>query len=110
MSGIINTVSNDSSFCQPVQPTERILALDILRGFALFGVLVAYILWSGVLGTLSKNTYNQFDSILNQVLLALISGKFLTLFAFLFGLGFSIQLTRAAARGTSAVPVYCRRL
>ena len=30
---------------QPVEPSERNPALDILRGFALFGVLVAYALW-----------------------------------------------------------------
>ena len=48
--------------------------------------------------------------ILNWVLSALVDTKFYTLFAFLFGLGFSIQLTRAEARGISIVPVYCRRL
>ncbi|NPC86060.1 DUF418 domain-containing protein, partial [Pyxidicoccus fallax] len=36
--------------------------------------------------------------------------KFVVLFSFLFGLGFSIQLTRAEARGVPIVPLYSRRL
>jgi uncharacterized protein len=40
----------------------------------------------------------------------LVSGKFFTIFSFLFGLGFSVQLMRAEDRGTSVVRVYVRRL
>ncbi|MGH3118432.1 MAG: DUF418 domain-containing protein [Gaiellales bacterium] len=79
-----------------------------MRGFALFGVLLAYTLWN--LGGPPEETYSQADRILNSVLSALIDGKFYTLFACLFGLGFAIQLKRAADRGVSIVPVYCRRL
>lgn len=93
---------------QPVQPSERIVALDILRGFALFGVLLAYALWS--LGSPPEEMYSPFDRMLNFLLAAVVDTKFYTLFAVLFGLGFSIQLTRASARGASVVPVYCRRL
>ncbi|MCI0423411.1 MAG: heparan-alpha-glucosaminide N-acetyltransferase domain-containing protein, partial [Acidobacteria bacterium] len=98
----------DATSLQPVQPSERIPALDVLRGFALFGVLLAYTLWN--LGTPPEHTYSQADQILNFALAVLVDTKFYTLFAFLFGLGFSIQLTRAEARGASIVPVYCRRL
>jgi len=93
---------------QPVSESERIPALDIVRGFALFGVLLAYTLWN--LGSPPVQTYNQTDRILDRVLSVLVDTKSYTLFAFLFGLGFSIQLTRAEARGSSIVPVYCRRL
>jgi uncharacterized protein len=93
---------------QPVQPTERIAALDILRGFALFGVLLAYALWS--LGNPPEDTYSRVDRVLNQVLTVLVDTKAYTIFAVLFGLGFSIQLTRASSRGISIVPLYCRRL
>ena len=34
----------DSS--RPTSPGERILALDVIRGFAMVGVLVAYCVWS----------------------------------------------------------------
>lgn len=92
----------------PIPPSERIAALDVMRGFALFGVLLAYTLWN--LGSPSEQTYSNIDRTLNWVLPALVDTKFYTLFAFLFGLGFSIQLTRAETRGISIVPVYCRRL
>lgn len=99
---------NAATPLHPIPPSERIPALDVVRGFALFGVLLAYTLWN--LGSPPEQTYSNFDRMLNWVLSALIDTKFYTLFAFLFGLGFSIQLTRAEARGISIVPVYCRRL
>jgi uncharacterized membrane protein YeiB len=40
---------------QPVQSGEREPALDVLRGFALFGVLIAYALWN--LGSPVEETY-----------------------------------------------------
>lgn len=93
---------------RPVSPGERIPALDVMRGFAIFGVLLAYALWN--LGSPPESTYGNTDRILNGVLSALIDTKCYTLLAFLFGLGFSIQLRRAEARGLNFVPVYCRKL
>lgn len=93
---------------EPVKSSERIPALDVLRGFALFGVLLAYALWN--LGGPPEEEYSRADQVLNVVMSALVDTKFYTLFATLFGLGFSIQMTRASARGTSIVPLYCRRL
>ena len=102
------SIQNDVTPLQPVPPSERILALDVVRGFALFGVLLAYALWN--LGVPPEQTYSQVDRILEWTLTALVDSKAYTLFAFLFGLGFSIQLTRAEARGATIVPTYCRRL
>jgi len=105
---IIISIQNDATPLQPVAPGERILALDVLRGFALLGVLLAYALWN--LGNPPWDTYSQADRILQFALATLVDTKAYTLFAFLFGLGFSIQLTRAETRGVGIVPVYCRRL
>jgi uncharacterized protein len=101
-------IRNVTTPLRPISPGERIPALDVVRGFALFGVLLAYTLWN--LGSPPEDTYSNADRILNSVLSALVDTKFYTLFAFLFGLGFSIQLARAESRGISIVPVYCRRL
>ena len=73
-----------------------------------FGVLVAYALWN--LGSPPEQTYSEVDRFLDRALSALVDTKAYTLFAVMFGLGFSIQLTRATARGVSVVPVYRRRL
>ena len=92
---------------EPIRPDERILALDVLRGFAMFGVLIAYCLWN--LGTAPPETYSQLDVRLNEIAGFVVDGKFYTILAFLFGLGFSIQLDRATDDAT-AVRTYARRL
>ena len=92
---------------QPIPPSERILALDVLRGFAMAGVLVAYCLWN--LGTAPEESWSPLDRTLGEIAALIIDGKFYTILAFLFGLGFSIQLGRAAS-DASAVDLYCRRL
>jgi uncharacterized protein len=69
----------------PVQPRERIQLLDVLRGFALFGILqVNWPDWRGTLG---------------NILTFLVDDKMRTIYSFLFGLGFAIQLIRAQERG-----------
>ena len=92
---------------EPIRPGERILALDVLRGFAMFGVLLAYCLWS--LGTAPPETYGPLDARLDAVASFLVDGKMYTILAFLFGVGFSIQLGRAGDDAT-AVRFYLRRL
>lgn len=92
---------------QPVRPGERILALDVLRGFAMFGVLLAYCMWS--LGTAPEATFSRLDVALAQFTGFAVDGKFYTILAFLFGVGFSLQLGRAENDAT-AVRVYLRRL
>ena len=49
------------------------------------------------------------DRIAQGFIEGLIQGKFVTIFAFLFGLGFAVQMTRAEERGRS-VWFYPRRL
>jgi uncharacterized protein len=92
---------------QPVAPGERILALDVMRGFAMTGVLIAYCMWN--LGTAPEESWSRLDKALNQLLEFAVDGKFYTILAFLFGLGFSLQLERASDRA-AAVRTYCRRL
>jgi uncharacterized protein len=96
-----------SNSIQPVAARDRILALDVLRGFAMVGVLTAYCVWS--LGTAPEDSWSQPDKALDQFLPFVIDGKFYTILAFLFGLGFSLQLERASDQ-SRAVRTYCRRL
>ena len=92
---------------QPVAASDRILALDVLRGFAMAGVLVAYCVWS--LGTAPDDQWSRVDRALGEFVGFAVDGKFYTILAFLFGLGFSLQLERAAD-SAAAVRTYCRRL
>ena len=82
-------------------------ALDVLRGFAMVGVLVAYCMWS--LGTAPEESWSPLDRWIGDAIGFLVDGKFYTILATLFGLGFSIQLGRAHD-DAAAVETYCRRL
>lgn len=103
---------------RPVDAGERVVLLDTLRGFALCGVFMANVfLWfSGRMFSspaqmeAAQKNASWLDTAINHAFGPLISGRFITLFSFLFGLGFAVQLGRAERRGTSVIPVYTRRL
>ncbi len=85
----------------PVAPSERIELLDVLRGFALFGVLVANLLWVATDESVTREQMGALptaamDQVTDYLVHFLIDWKFYTLFSFLFGLGFSVQMSRAA--------------
>lgn len=100
---------------QPISSTERYQLLDVLRGFALLGVLLAnmpthsgYFFLSdqskAALGTLST------DHVVEWMEHFLIDGKFYSLFSLLFGIGFALQMQRASVSGNKFLPRYFRRL
>ncbi|MFP2925282.1 DUF418 domain-containing protein [Pyxidicoccus sp. 3LG] len=101
---------------RPVGISERVALLDALRGFALCGVFVSnsFMWFSG--RTLMPRDQAQalmappLEVVVGSLYQFFVNQKFVTLFSFLFGLGFSIQLTRAEARGVPIVPLYMRRL
>ena len=90
--------------------------MDVLRGVALFGVfLVNFTAFAGapIMATeqqlLSLPTA-PFDLALFDVLEWLFTDKANTVFAFLFGLGFALQLQRLEERGVDFEALYRRRL
>lgn len=90
--------------------------LDVLRGFALFGMLLSNIAdwFSGRMFMtpqgLEMLPFDKIDSFAWTFFKFFIEVKFFTIFSILFGLGFSLQLMRAKDRGVRIVPVYSRRL
>jgi uncharacterized protein len=91
----------------PVQPSERIVALDIIRGFALLGILVMNLQsFSG-----ADEPVTAWDRAADAFTALFFSGKFNSLFSLLFAIGFTIQLGRLRQRAPeSAVAIYLRRL
>lgn len=86
--------------------TNRITVIDALRGFALLGIIVNHCSQEFLAGpTPSSNpTFNIFsptDAFLGQMMGYLTAGKFFTIFSFLFGLSFAIQMDSAAKDGRS---------
>lgn len=92
---------------EPVTPSQRIELVDILRGFALTGVLLVNMMNYG--GHLPRWT-GSVDIGFHVGEYFFFEQRFWHLFSLLFGLGFAIQLLRADARQKSIVPVYLRRL
>lgn len=100
----------------PVATTERLDVLDILRGFALFGVLVANVVWflTGY-GELAREEAQRlptaaFDPLVLELETFFVVDKFISIFCFLFGVGFALQLKRASESGTVVARLYVRRM
>lgn len=105
-----------SEILQPTSAADRLEVLDVLRGVALFGVFLMNMIGfcgPGVMATegqlLSLRTA-ALDTVVYEVAFWLFSDKANSLFAFLFGLGFYLQLQRAEARGSDFTSIYTRRL
>ncbi len=100
---------------RPLPAAERLPVLDILRGFALLGILIMNMpgfsssmfaeadgshLWTSLL-----------DQRAEQLRDMLFSGKFNSMFSLLFGIGFTIQFARMEQRDPAhATRLYLRRL
>ena len=97
----------------PVQPTERISEIDIVRGIALFGILMVNMSFFKI-PVMMDRMPSAFSPGLDQAVAWLIqllfTGKFYAIFSFLFGLGFYIFMERTLAKGLELVPLYRRRL
>lgn len=63
-----------------------------------------------VYGNIKVLFHGRADVIAQGFIDIFIQGKFITLFSFLFGMGFAVQLTRAQARGARFMSFYPRRL
>ena len=103
---------HDPPTAGPITVAERIDSIDVLRGFALCGILLLNVtafaapgqVW-GIGGDLPT-----IDRLVYALLLLLVDAKFFTLFSFLFGLGFSVQMVRAQERGAPFTRLFLRRL
>jgi uncharacterized protein len=99
----------------PITSLERVELIDAVRGFALFGVLIANLVWltQDVPMTperIAALPTASIDHIVKHAVTFFIDWKFITLFSFLFGLGFAVQLIRAEERGQQILGTYVRRL
>jgi uncharacterized protein len=98
----------------PIDSAERLGHLDVLRGFALLGILLVNFQYftRPVLAVMAgaDPSLSGVDRTVDQAVMALAEGKFFPLFSVLFGAGFALIWERAAARGADASRLYLRRL
>lgn len=100
---------------RPTGEGERLLGLDVLRGFALFGVMLVNVeFWFRTtplrLAQASARPQGLADRVVDVLLPVLFEGRFMGLFALLFGAGLAAQAERAAARGGGGAGFLARRL
>lgn len=100
----------------PIVSSERYAILDILRGLALLGIVLANFPEFGLYTFLKSSATEAMptvtiDRIVRFLQYLFIDGKFYTLFSLLFGIGFSIIIANAAKRGADGFRIfYCRML
>ena len=99
----------------PVSQNERADILDILRGFALLGVLLDNIFGFTGWGFFTQPMREALptwpaDGIVALSEVTFINGKFYSLFSLLFGIGFSIILIRNEQKGINPLKIFYRRL
>jgi uncharacterized protein len=101
------------SFLTPIAPNQRISALDILRGFALIGILLMNIEWFNR-PILSSGTFvvelSGLDHAVGWLIQCFVEGKFYKLFALLFGMGFAVMMTQAIYKDKPFAAWFTRRM
>ncbi len=94
----------------PVQSKERIQVVDVLRGFAILGILLFNMRSFAGQSMRINDWFEPLDRAIVASIDFLVQAKFYSLFSFLFGWGMAVQMHRAKAKGTKFFPVYLRRL
>ena len=113
--GAVLTNPADSGGAGPVSPDARIDSIDVLRGFALLGILYMNIQLFAMpdAAYLNPSAYGDLGGANFQVWLGgrlFADLKFMTIFAMLFGAGIVLMTTSAEARGGGSARVHYRRM
>ena len=98
----------------PLPPGQRIQALDVVRGFALLGILLMNIEFfnrtTHGIGEGMPTGLTGLDWVASWFIAYFVQGKFWTIFSLLFGMGFAVMLTRAEHAGRDFLWPYLRRI
>ncbi len=99
----------------PMDGNERLPVLDVLRGVAIFGILIGNMVVFSGYGFLSPGERAALppaegNAIAMFLIHVLVDGKFYSLFSLLFGFGFALQMHRAQAKGGDFPKLFRRRL
>ena len=108
------TTSNQTGSAVPVKENQRIVAIDVLRGFALLGILLMNIQSFAMPDDAYFNptNYGNLEG-LNYGVWAFshifADQKFMTIFSLLFGAGILLITNKLESRGQSALGLHYRR-
>ncbi|MGA5662774.1 DUF418 domain-containing protein [Bacillus bombysepticus] len=95
-----------------INSKNRIISLDIIRGFALLSILFINIpaFQLVVEGSSAPTNYSGIDEVIRILIDVIITKKFFSIFSFLFGVGFYIFASNAEKRGDNPKRRFARRL
>lgn len=98
----------------PAAPSERIVAIDALRGFAVLGILIMNIQSFSMIGAayINPTAYGDLTGVNKWVWIVshiIADKKFMTIFSMLFGAGIMLMTSKIEARGQSARGFHYRR-
>lgn len=96
----------------PISNRERIDYLDVVRGIAILGILIANIEWFSLYakGLQGRFHFQMLDPVVTFLQYMFIEGKFYSIFSLLFGWGIAIQLSKFANDDKNAARFIRRRL
>ena len=99
---------------RPAPTAERIQSLDVLRGFAVLGILIVNIqgfarVFSAYMNPPSAGGFEGAEVWLWSVVYLFADTKFISIFSMLFGAGMAMMSDRLAARGVAGTGLHYRR-
>lgn len=103
-----------SKTISPTMGSERIVVLDILRGFAILGILIMNVqsfsmISAAYTNPLAYGDLTGFNKIVHYLSHIFADKKFMTLFAMLFGAGIILFSSRAELKQISTATLHYRR-
>jgi uncharacterized protein len=104
MTDVVTSTATIAPAAVAVDPQERVRSLDILRGFGLLGMILVHVHQHLELPATGL------EDLISWIIWVGVEQKSWAIFAFLFGVGFAIQLRRMEAKGAPVTSLYLRRL
>jgi uncharacterized protein len=98
---------SDNARPAPIDPDQRLRHVDMVRGFALFGVMLVNMFNFGATTIIWTEPH---DVAAQSLMRFFFETKSWRLFSFLFGFGFALQFLRAEQHQVNFLPTYVWRL
>ena len=95
---------------QPISATNRIAIVDILRGWAIIGVVIGNYEYFSEAGNKVHQTPDLISTSLQYFIAYVLASKSWTMLSVLFGYGFAIVMNNVAAKGKNPILFFCRRM
>jgi uncharacterized protein len=110
---LTSTDNNATNTLNPIDNKSRILVMDLLRGFALIGILFMNIEWfNRPISDLFSFDFQLtgLDWAASWLVKVFIEGKFYRIFSLLFGMGFAVMLLKAQKAEKPLAAWFSRRM